>query len=487
MYNCVTYQFQELGKQRLPDDEEDNIFDCITTELGCRLVAESCIRKELSDIKENKSDSHQLDGYDAVGQNTLVPSATMSSNVLVTKSTTGSAKENNWFDFTEQNTSANEVTNCTVTTRPSSSTTVITSEHSICNVIAESKQCDSTFIPVITTKQNTTTVSEQIGLTSTHTSILPTSFVDKSHITVTPASERFMHLAKQSETEIAKITADHLKAFSRVGNDSLKDDSDTASEPMNTPDEVTDGKQSSAMSCISEYTGTSDEGQKCGHTDLQKVESNTFFSDIDTEELCVSNCDIEVEFYKSMELALIAVLKKRVGESVSQILATSVMELFKKELSCKMQKVMMKALSSVLDNVTEWTKQDQASECRVTAGATRITRLVQEWKEELMLVTKGQVEREKEIATVLSKAQTQSNWKENNNNDCNNRNSIDDVSNDYNNVTEGKNALVGSVQDVMQSQDITDCKMMGIPRNVSDQVTQTVSTGCILYLKCFHD
>jgi hypothetical protein len=493
IYNCATFQFQELGKQRLSDGEEDNMFDCLSTELECRLAAGSTIRKELIDIGKNKSDSHQLDGYGPVEQNAVVPSATMLSNVLVTGSAVGSAKENDCVVYTKQNTSASKVTSCTVTAGPSSSTTVTASEHSFCNVTAASKQCDSSFVPVITT-QNTTTMSEQTGLTSRHTSI-----PDESHITVTPASEAFMHLAKQIETENAKITANHLKASSKVGTYSLKDKSDTTSEPVNTSDKITDGKQSSPMACISEYSGSSDESQNCGHINLQKVESNTFFS----EELLISNFDTEAEFYKCVKLALVAVLKREVGESASQSLAAAVMVYFEIKLGCMMQEVMMKALSYVIETTTGWKTQAQDSECIVEARAAYISRLVQEWKDEFMFVRGGQrVEREKETATVENRAQKweermselycnnvapiESNSKEDNNG-CSSRNGIDDVGNDSNNGTEGKNALVGSVQDIMQSQDVTDCKLKGIPRNVSDQGTQTVSTGCILYLKCFHD
>jgi hypothetical protein len=496
IYNCVTFQFQELGKQRSSDDEEDNMFDCLTTELECRLEAGSTIRKELIDIRKNKSDSHQLDGYGPVEQNAVVPSATMLNNVLVTGSAAGSATEIDCVVCTKQNTSASKVTSCTVTARPSSSTTVTASEHSFCNVTAASKQFDSSFVPVITTNQNTTATSEQIGLTSGHTSITPTSSADESHITVTPASEAFMRLTKRSETENANITADHLKASSKVGTYSLKDKSDTTSKPVNTSHNITDGKQSSPMACINEYSGSSDESQNCGHINLQKVESNTLFSDIAAKELWISNCDTEAEFYKSVELALIAVLKKEVGESISQIMAAPAMAFFEIELNSMMQEVMTKALSYVLDNVIEWKKQAQDSQCKVAA---LISRIVQEWKEEFMLVRRGQrVESGKETPTVGDRLQkykermselycnimapNESNWKEDNNG-CSSRNSIDDVGNDCNNGTEGKDALLGSVT----SHDVTDCKLKGMPRNVSDQGTQTVSTGCILYLKCVHD
>jgi hypothetical protein len=495
--HCNTFQFQELGKQRLPDEEEDT-FDCLTTELENSLSAESTIGKELINLRKNKSDSYQLDGYSTVKQNVLVQSATMSDNVLVI----GSAKENDCDVFTKQNTTPSKVTNFTATTIPTSSTTVIASDHSISNTTAASKQCDYTFIPVITTEQNTTSVSEQIGLTTRHSSILPKSFADGSHITVTARSETCMHSARQCKTEDAKITAHQLKSVSKVRIDSLEDNSDTASGTMTKSEKVTDRSESSPVAHIGEYSGTSDESQNQGHDDLLKVEPDSFISCKYTEMLCISNCDTEVEFYKSMNLALISVLKKRVGESASQILATSAMGFFKKELSCMMQKLMMKALSSVMDNVTGWKKQDQDPEYKVAAGVTGISRMVLEWKEEFMLVTNDQ-RIEKEKATVGGRtkkrkarmselycnnmALTQSNWEAGNSNDCNSRDNIDHIGNNYNDCTEVKNSLVGSVQDFMQLQDVTDCKMRGIPINVSDQGTQTVSTGCILYLECLHD
>jgi hypothetical protein len=517
MQHYDIFQFQELGRQRLPDEEE-NIFDCHTTELGSGLSAGSTVRKELNDFRKNKSDTNQLDRYDTVEQNALLPSATVSHSVLETgsiqniNSSTAATKENDCTAYTKQNTIPSKVTNSTVTATPSSSTTVIASGHSISNVTAATKQCGSTFIPQITTKQNTATASEQTVLTVEDTSILPTSFVDESYVTMTAASESFTGSAKQNKKEDAKIIADHLKAASKVGTDSLKHNSNTASEPLNQSDKVTGGKVSSPMAFISEYFGTSDENQDHGHIDLQKVESKSIISDMDTEMLCISNCDTELEFYMSvinkdlehnLKLTLMSVLKKEIGESASQILAPSVMGVFKKELSYMMQQVMVKALSSVIDNVTESKNQDSHSHCEGAAGVTRISSMVQEWKEELMLVTNSQrVEKEKEMAKAWDRtekygermselycnnmASTKSNW-EDNNNGCNSRDSIDRIDNDYNNGTKDKNTLVGSVQDFMQLQNVTDCQMMGIPRSVSDQGTQTISTGCILYLKCLHD
>jgi hypothetical protein len=443
----------------------------------------------------------------------------VSGNVLVRgsipniNSTTTTTKENDCTVLTKQNTTASKLANCTVTTTPSSSTAVITSECSFTNVTAASKQCGTTFVPLITTKQNTTIANEQIGLAIKNMSVLPTSFADESHITMAAASETFTGAVKQSKTEDAKITTDHLKGTSKVGTDSLKNNSNTASEPVNQFDKVTDGKLSRPVACISEYTGAPDESQKHGHTHLQKVESESFISDMDTEMQCLSNCDTELEFYISvinrdlehnLKLALMSVLKKEVGESASQILAPSVMGFFMKELSCMIQKLMVKALSSVKDNVRESKNQDTDSQCEVAAGVTRISRMAEEWKEELMLVTNSQmVEKEKEMAAAWVRAQkyrertselyynnmasTQSNWEEDNDNVCNRRNSIDHIGTDYTDGTEDKNTFVGSVQDFVQPQNVTDCKMMGIPRNISDKGTQTISTGCILYLKCLHD
>lgn len=489
--HCDIFQFQEFGRQ-LPDEEE-NIFDCLTADLDNGLSAGDTIRKELNDFRKNESDTNQLDMYGTVEQNELVQSSTVSGNVSVTGSvpnislTTATTKENDCTVLTKQNTAPNKLTNCTVTTTPSSSTTVVASEHSIGYVTAASKQCGSTFVPVITTKQNTTTASEQIGLTIKNMSILPTSFADESHTTVAAASETF---TKQSKTEDAKITTDHLKATSKVVTDSLKDNSNTASEPVNQSDKVTDGKVSSPMACTSKYIGASDESQNHGYIDLQKVESESFISDMGTEMLCLSNCDTELEFCISvinkdvehnLNLALMSVLKKEVGESASHNLAPSVMGLFKKELSCIIQKLMVKALSSVIENITEAKNQDTGSQCE-EAGVTRISRMVEEWKEEFMFITESQmVEKEKEMAS------TQSNWEEDKDNCCNSRNSIDHIGTNYNDGTEDKNTLVASVQDFVQSQNVTDCKMMGIPRKISDKGTQTVSTGCILYLKCLRD
>jgi hypothetical protein len=506
--HCDIFQFQALGGQQ--PDEEKNLFDCLTAESDSGLSAGSTIRKELNDFRKNKSDTNQLDRCGTVEQNALVPSSTVSGNILVRgsipniSSTTTTTKENDCKVLTKQNTTPSKLTS------PSGSNTVIASEHSIGNVTAPSNQCGCTFVPVITAKQNTAIASVQIGSTIRNMSVLPTSFADESHITVAAASETFTGSAKQSKTEDAKITTDHLKATSKEGTDSLKDSSNTASEPVNQSDQVTDGKLSSPVACISEYIGASDERQNHGHTDLQKVESEAFISDMDTEMQCLSNSDMEQEFYISvvnkdlehnLKLALMSVLKKEVGESASQILAPSVMRFFKKELSCMIQKLMVKALSSVIDNITELRNQGTVSQCEGAAGVTGISTLVEEWKEELMLVTNSQmVEKEKEIAAPWVRAQkyrgrtsklycnnmasTQSYWEEDNDNGCNSRNI---VGTDCNDGTENKNTLVGSAQYFIQSQNVTDCKIMGIPRNISDKGTQTISTGCILYLKCLHD
>lgn len=492
--HCDIFQFQELGRQ-LPKEEE-NISNCLTTDLDSVLSAGGTIRKELNDFRKDESDTDELDMYSTVEQNEVVPSSTVSGNVLVTGSipdinlTTAAAKENDCTLLTEQNTAPNKLTSCTVTTTPSSSTAVIASEHSIGNVTAASKECGSTFVPVITTKQNTTPASEQIGITIRNMSILPTGIAGESHTTVAAASKTFTDSANQSEIEDAKITTDHLKEGSKVGTDSLKDNSNTASEPVNESDKVTDGKISSPVACISKYIGISDESQNHEHIDLQNIESESFIPDMGTEMLCLSNCDTELELYisvinkdleQNLNLALMSVLKKEVGESASQILAPSVMGLLKKELSCTIQKLMVKALSSAIDNITELKKQDTDSQYE-EAGMTRVTRMVEDWKEEFMLVTESQmVEREKEMAS------TQSNQEEDIDNCCNSRNNIDHIGSDYNDGTEDKNTLIESVQDFAQSENVADCKMTGIPRKISDKGTQTVSTGCILYLKCLRD
>ncbi|PNF13697.1 hypothetical protein B7P43_G15279 [Cryptotermes secundus] len=475
-------------------DEEENISNCLTTDLDSASSAGGTIRKELNDFWKNKSDTNELDMYGTVEQNELVPSSIVSGNVLVTGSipdinlTTAAAKENDCTVLTEQNTAPNELTSCTVTTTPSSSCTVIASEHSISNVTAASKKCCSTFVPVITTKQNTTPASEQIGLTIRNMSVLPTSTAGEGHRAVAAANKTFTDSANRSKIEDAEITTDHLKSSIKVGTDSLKDNSNTAGEPVNESDKVTDGKLSSPMACISKYIGVSDESQKHGHADLQKVESESFIPDMGTEIVCLSNCDTELELSisvlnkdleQNLNLALMSVLKKEVGESASQILAPSVMGLFKKELSCIIQKLMVKALSSVIDNITELKNQDTDSQYE-EAGVTRVTRIVEEWKEEFMLVTERQmVEKEK--------ASTQSNQEEDIDDCCNSRNSIDHIGTAYNDGTEDKNTLVESVQDFAQSEKVADCKMMAIPRKISDKGTQTVSTGCILYLKCLRD
>jgi len=40
------------------------------------------------------------------------------------------------------------------------------------------------------------------------------------------------------------------------------------------------------------------------------------------------------------------------------------------------------------------------------------------------------------------------------------------------------------MQDFMQLLNISDCQMVETPKSVSEQGSQTISAGCILYLNC---
>jgi hypothetical protein len=497
MQYCAVFQVQKLGRQRLPgegkqefEDEEEEMYDSCKNRV---LAAGSISHKELNDSTRSKSDVNQVDSYGTAEQSTL-SAATATSNIvpasiLNISTVTAATKEKGCTAIPKQNMTASEEISCIVTTK-SSTTTVTASEQSIDIATATAKQSDST-------------------VTTTSTAVA--RFANENSINVTATSKTFF-----DSTEDAKIITNSLEPNSKVKTDSLKDNSNTASETENQTNKAHCEVEYSTAASISEHIDSLDDHR---HVDLRKIHSRPRVSDTETEMLYgtesgfhVSVINTDVEY--NLKLSLLSVLEKEVGESASQILAPYVIELFKKELNCMVQEFMMKALSSVIDNVTEQCDQDADSHCEGATGVTKISNMVQEWKKEMILIAdKQKAEKKMEMTALLDRAQkyrermtvlyhsdmasSQSNCEESNANSCNINNGdrnesysndgINFIPDDYDDGTEEKSTLVGIVQDFMQLQNVTDSQMVGTQKCVSDQGTQTVSTGCILYLRCLPD
>jgi len=253
-----------------------------------------------------------------------------------------------------------------------------------------------------------------------------------------------------------------------------------------------------------------DQHKDFGHMDLRKGNLVTFISDMETKPLCFSDRDTESEFCTSiidkdvecnLKASLMSVLKKHVGES--QILARYVVGFVEKEIDCMMQDLMVKVLSSIILNETGQKKLNSDLQCG-DACRLMITSMVQEWKEEMLLVTnKRKAEKEKKMEAALDRVRklgqrvsalccsnttsTQSNACSSSSDD-NSANysdeSISCVVGDYNEETAEKSTIM---QDFMQLLNISDCQMVETPKSVSEQGSQTISTGCILYLNYLSD
>jgi hypothetical protein len=270
---------------------------------------------------------------------------------------------------------------------------------------------------------------------------------------------------------------------------------------------ATDPEPNNTVAYISKHFDTSDQHKDYGHMDLHKVNSISFISDMETKTLCFSNSDTESELYMSiihkdvecnLKASLMSVLKKKVGSS-SQILASYAMGFVKKEIDCMMQELMVKVLSSVMLNETGQKNVNTDIQHGV-ACQLMITSMVQEWKEEMLSVTnKSKAEKEKKMEAELDRVQklgqrvsavrcsnttsvqinAYSSSSDVNSADYSDE-SISCVGGDYNEETAGKSTI-------MQLHNISDCQMVETPKSVSEQGSQTISTGCILYLNCLSD
>jgi hypothetical protein len=498
----AVFQVQELGRQRLPDegkqkfeDEEQEIHDLYSTGVSSGLAVGSVSHKELNDSTGSKSVINEMGGCDTAEQSTS--SASTAANNIVhslklnISTKAAASKERDFSAITKQNMIASKETSCIVTTAPSTATVTASKESSI--AIATTKHSDSI-------------------VTTTYTAV--ECFANESKITVTAASKTCM-----DSTEDTKISTNSLEPIIEVKTASLEDNSDAASETVNQTNKAHCDMENNTAVSESEHIVPLVEDYHHRCINFDKIHSQPCVSDTDREMLCgtelgfrvpVINTDVEY----NLEQSLLSVLKKEVGESVSQNLVPCVIDFFKKELNCMIHELMMKALSSVVGNVTDQCNQVADLHCECATGVTKISNMVQEWKKEMMLIAdKQKAEKEKEMTELLGRAQkyegrmsvlyhndiasSQNKWEESSGNSCNvnngNKNesysndSINFVPDDYDGGTTEKSAVGGTVQDFMQLQSMTDCQMVGTQKCVSDEGTQTVSTGCVLYLKCLPD
>jgi hypothetical protein len=513
------FQVQELGKQRPPDGDKQDLEDeldedkleetlgyCATSACS-ELSAGSAVGRELNGSCENKIEANQTGRCDVTEQTTLL-SATATSSTMVRSSaqnisrTTVAINESGSNGVTQQHTTASRETSGILTA----------SEPTISNATAATQQSGSTSVTLVTMKQNVISAGEQVNATILTLSTTDTVFSNESHVTDSPASNVFMDSTIQSNTssEVSKTTQIPMNTNSKVRTDSSKYNCNRESECMNQSNRATDKESNSMVAYVSGHVDTSVQ-----HMDLHKVDTLPFVSDMETETLCFSNCDNGSEFYTSiinkdvernLKASLMLVLKKQVGESASQILAPYAMAFLKEGIDCMMQELMGKVLSSVMCKETEQKNLNSDLQCGAADGLM-ITSMVQEWKEEMLLVTNEcKAEKKKEMETVLDRAQkvgerisalrysyaasTRSNTcgSSSNDNSVNyNNDGTGCIAGDYNEETAEKSTLVGIVQDFMQLRTISDCQMVGMPKSVSEQGSQTISTGHILYMNCLSD
>ncbi|KDR22905.1 hypothetical protein L798_14761 [Zootermopsis nevadensis] len=500
MQCCAVFQVQELGKQRLPDEgkqqfeDEEEIYDSYSTRVLNEFAAVTLSQKELSGSTASKFDANQVVSSDTTEQSTL-SATTATSNIvqgsaLNISAITPATKERSFVAITKQNMTANQETKCIVTTALSTSS-VTASKQIIGIATAATKKSDSVV---------TATTAAAVA-----------NFENENNFTVTAASKTFM-----DSTEDAKIITNFLEPKSEVKTDSLKDNSNANKRTVTQTTKAHYEVKNSTAASISEKTDSKSHDHR--HMDLRKIRSQSCVSDTESEILCGNESEfhmslINTDIEYNLEVSLLTVLKKEVGESASLILTPHVIGCFKKELNCVVHELMMKAISSVVDNITEHCNQDENVLCESATEVTKISNMAQKWKKELMLIAdKQRAEKENEMATLLDRAHkyrkrmsvlclsdkvSQSNCEESNGNSCiiNNgdknesyvNDSINFVPDGYGDGTTEKSSLVGIVQDFLLLQNTTDSHMVGTQKCVSDQETQTISTGSVLYLKHLPD
>jgi hypothetical protein len=513
MVHYDVFQIQELGKQRPPDedkwdseDELEGMFQCPAAEKNSELATGSAVGRKLNGSCGHETGVNQAGRYNAIEQTALL-TATASNDTMVISSVqnissmTETSKENGVIALTDQH----------ATSSTETSGILSASGQIISNATAATKQRGFTSVALVTTKENVISAGEEIDSTVLSSSTADTSCANESHRPKAPTSNVFMDSAIQSNIslEVPQVTTISVNTNNKVRTDLSKCNCNSASEPMNPSNRTTDKEPNSMLAYISELPDISYWHKNYGHMDLHKGNSVSFISDMETKPLCFSDCDTESEFCMSiidkdvecnLKASLMSVLKKQVGES--QILARYAVEFVKKEIDCMMQELMVKVLSSVMFNETGQKNLNSDIQCG-DARQLMITSMVQEWKKEMLLVTnKRKAEKEKKMKAVLDRVQklrrvsalccsntasTQSNACSSSSDDNSATYSDESIScdaGDYNEETAGKSTIM---QDFMQLLNISDCRMVETTKSVSEQGTQTISTGSILYLKCHSD
>lgn len=507
---------QKLGKQRPPDedkwdseDELEETFGCHAAEAYSELSTGCAVGRELNVSCGHKTGVNQAGTYDANEQMTVL-SVTASSDTMVFSSVENisgmivTSKENGISADTDQHAIASKET----------SSILSSSELTISNATVATKKNGCTSVAVVTTEQNAIFADEQIDFTILTSSTADTSCANESHGPNASTSNVFMDPAIQSNTSsgVPQVTNISLNTNSKVRTDSSKYNCNSTSESMDQSNRATDKEPNSMVAYISEHSDTSDQHKDCGYMDLHKVNSVSFIYDMETKTSCCSNCDTESEFYMSvinkdvecnLKASLMSVLKKQVGESASQILAPYAMGFVKKEIDCMMQELMVKVLSSVMFDDTEQKNPNSDLQFGDACGLMLIS-MVEEWKKEMLLVTnEWKAEKEKKMAAALDRVRKlgqqvsalccsnmtpahssacSSSSDDNSANYCDEN--ISCVSGDYNEEVAKKSTIM---RDLIQLYSISDCQMAETPKSVSEQGSQTISTGCILYLNSLSD
>jgi hypothetical protein len=514
MVHYDVFQIQELGKQRPPDEEKqdsedelEDTFECPAAETYSKLSTGSAAGRELNGSCGHETGVNQAGRYNATEQTTLL-TATASSDTMVISSVqhissmTETSKENGFIAVTDQHT----------TTSTETSGILSASEPTISSTTSATKQSGFTSVALVTTRENVISAGEQIDFTILTSSTPDTSCAYKIHRPKAATSNVFIDSSIQSNIspEVPQVTNIFVNTNNKVRIDSSKYNCNSASEPMNPSTRATDKEPNSMLPYISEHFDISDKHKDYGHMDLHKGNTVSFISDMERKPLCFSDCDTESEFCMSiinkdvecnLKASLVSVLKKQVGES--QILTRYAVELVKKEIDYMMQELMVKVLSSVMLSETGQKKLNSDLQCG-DASQLMITSMVKDWKEEMLLVTnKRKAEKEKKMEAALDRVRklrhrvsalccsnltsTQSNAcssSSDNNSAIYSDESISCVAGDYNEESAEKSTII---QDFMQLLNISDCQMVETPKSVSEQGSQTISTGCILYLKCLSD
>ena len=516
MVHYDIFQIQELGKQRPPDEDKwdsegelEDTFECPAAETYSELSTGIAVGRELNGSCGHETGINQAGRYNATEQTTLLTATASGDTMLISSvknisSMTETSKENGFIAVTDQHT----------TTSTETSGILSASEPTISNATAAAKQSGFTSVALVTTKENAISAGEQIDFTILTSSTADLSCAYERHRPKAPTSNVFIDSSIQCNIspEVPQVTNISVNTNNKVRTDSSKYNYNSTSEPMNPSNRATDKEPNSMLPYISEHFDISDQHKDYGHMDLHKGNTVSFISDMGTKPLCFSDCDTESEFCISiinkdvecnLKTSLISVLKKQFGESASHILAPYALGFVKKEINSMMQELMVKVLSSVMLNETGQIKLNSGLKCG-DACQLMITSMVQDWKEEMMLVTnKRKAEKEKKMEAALDRVQklrqqvsalccsnitsTQSNACSSISDD-NSANysdeSISCVAGDYNKETAEKSTII---EDFMQLLNISDCQMVKTPKSVSEQGSQTISTGCILYLNSLSD